>query len=91
MEVLLEDVLEEFEVASEEELLNNYGYNDFKKKVEEGLFSYDELICLGLLDEETVVAEIGYTEAIAEGVLTEAEAEQWKKEDQLLKGIELES
>lgn len=91
MEELLKNVLKEFEVTSEEELLNKYGYNDFKKKVEEGLFSYGDFIVLGYLDEVDIVDKIGYTEAIAEGILTKAEAEQWKKEDQLLKEIELES
>lgn len=79
MEGLVKDVLEVFEVASEEELLNNYGVNDFYKKVEEDVFSYDEFITLGYLDVEDVTNRIGVEEALAEGLISKEEAEVFKK------------
>ena len=90
---LLNNVLEEFEVNSEEELLNKYGMKDFYTKVKEGTFSYDELISLGYLDVEDVVETIGVEKALSEGVISKEEAkkvEQYKKEGTYISGINLE-
>lgn len=78
MEMLLTGVLEEFEVESEEELLNNYGTKDFYKKAKEGVFSYDELICLGYLEAEDVIETLGIEKALSEGVISKEEAEGYK-------------
>lgn len=48
------------------------------------LISYDEAICLGLLDEEQVVDLIGIENAIEENILTEEEAERWELESNSL-------
>ena len=93
MEELLKNVLEEFEVASEEELLNNYGMKDFYNKVKEGTFTYEELISLGYLDVEDVVETIGVEKALSEGVISKEEAErveQYKKEGTYISGTNLE-
>ena len=78
MEELLEKVLEEFEVESEEELLNNYGTKDFYKKAKEGALSYDELICLGYLESEDVIETLGIEKALSEGIISKEEAEGYK-------------
>lgn len=78
MEGLLEDVLEEFEVESEEELLNNYGTKDFYKKAKEGALDFDELICLGYLEAEDVIETIGTEKALSEGIISKEEAEGYK-------------
>lgn len=76
---LLNDLLEEFGVTSEEELLNN-GVKDFYEKAKDGVFSYDELICLGYLDLDDVVKTIGIEKALSQGVISKEEAGQYKKE-----------
>lgn len=91
MEELLKDVLEEFEVASEEDLLNTYGTADFYNKAKEGALSYDNLICLGYLDVEDVVETLGTEKALSEGIISKEEAENYKEMvKQGLKGINLE-
>lgn len=93
MEGLLNNVLEEFEATSEEELLNNYGMKDFYNKVKEGIFSYDELISLGYLDVEDVIETIGTEKALSEGIISKEEAERvekYKKEGTYISGINLE-
>ena len=78
MEELLEKVLEEFEVESEEDLLNTYGTKDFYKKAKEGALSYDNLICLGYLEAEDVVETLGTEKALSEGIISKEEAEGYK-------------
>ena len=91
MEELLNNVLEEFEVTSEEELLNNYGTKDFYKKAKEGRLSYSELICLGYLEVEDVTETLGTEKALSEGIISKEEAEEYKKEVKLgFKGNNLE-
>lgn len=91
MEMLLTGVLEEFEVESEEELLKKYGTKDFYKKAKEGVFSYDELICLGYLEAEDVVETLGIKKALSEGVISKEEAENYKEmAKQGMKGTNLE-
>ena len=75
---LLESVLAEFEVDSHEELLNKYGTKDFYKKVKEGVFSYSELIFLGYLEVEDVIETLGTEKALSEGIISKAEAEDYK-------------
>ncbi len=70
-------------LSSEEELLGSLCYG--LKAVDKGLVDYEEAISLGLLEAEDVVERIGVEKAVAEGVLTEAEAVQWKKETEELK------
>ena len=88
MEELEKAVLEEFEVASHEELLNKYGTKDFYKKAKEGVFSYNELISLGYLELEDVIETLGTEKALSEGIISKAEAEDYKK--LTIKGINLE-
>ena len=88
MEGLEKAVLEEFEVASHEELLNKYGTKDFYKKAKEGALDFDELICLGYLELEDVVETLGTEKALSEGIISKEEAEDYKK--LTLKGINLE-
>ena len=93
MEGLLKDVLEEFEVESEEDLLNTYGTKDFYKKAKEGALDFDELICLGYLDVEDVIETLGVEKTSSEGIISKEEAkqvEQYKKEGTYISGINLE-
>ena len=78
MEELVEKVLEEFEVESEEELLNNYNTKDFYKKAKEGALDFDELICLGYLKAEDVIETLGTEKALSEGIISKEEAEGYK-------------
>lgn len=93
MEELLKNVLNEFEVNSEEELLNKYGTKDFYKKAKEGALTYDELICLEYLEIEDVIETIGIEKALSEGAISKEEAEKYKdtvKKYPYLKGRNLE-
>lgn len=90
---LVDEVLEEFEVNSEEELLNNYGTKDFYKKAKEGALTYEELVCLDYLDFIDVIETIGIEKALDEGVISKEEAEEYKdtvKKYPYLKGRNLE-
>ena len=78
MEELLKEVLEVFEVNSEEELLNKYGTKDFYKKAKEGVLSYDNLICLEYLQAEDVVETLGIEKALDKGIISKEEAENYK-------------
>ena len=78
MEDLVKNVLDEFEVESEEELLNNYGTKDFYKKAKEGVLDFDELICLGYLEAEDVIETLGTEKALSEGIISKEEAEGYK-------------
>ena len=91
MEELVEKVLEEFEVESEEELLNKYGTKDFYKKAKEGALDFDELICLGYLEAEDVIETLGTEKALSKGIISKEEAENYKEmAKQGMKGINLE-
>lgn len=92
MEELLNNVLEEFpDVNSEEELLNKYGTKDFYKKAKEGVLDFDELICLGYLEDVDVIETLGVEKALNEGIISKEEAKQYEEESKLgLKGINLE-
>lgn len=91
MEELVEKVLEEFEVESEEELLNKYGTKDFYKKAKEGALVFDELICLGYLEAEDVIETLGTEKALSKGIISKEEAENYKEmAKQGMKGINLE-
>ena len=91
MEELVKAVLEEFEVESEEELLNNYGTKDFYKKAKEGVLNFDELICLGYLEAEDVIETLGTEKALSEGVISKEEAEGYKiMAEDGFKGVNLE-
>jgi len=79
MEELVEKVLEEFEVESEEELLNNYGTKDFYKKAKEGVLDFDELICLGYLEAEDVIETLGIEKALDKGIISKEEAGNYKE------------
>ena len=83
-EELKTDILTTFGIT-EEELYSSveYGY----RAVEEGLISYDGAINLDLLPEEDVIEKIGIEKAIAEGILSKAEAIQWQKDTDNLKGV----
>lgn len=84
-EEIITEIVDSLGLASEEELTSTMA-NCFKA-VDEGLIEYDEAISIGLLEAEDVVEKIGLEKAVAEDVLTEDEAEQWKKEEQQLKGV----
>lgn len=91
MEELLKEVLEVFEVNSEEELLNKYGTKDFYKKAKEGSLSYDNLICLGYLEAEDVIETLGIEKALDKGIISKEEAENYKEMlKHGIKGINLE-
>lgn len=80
MEEVLNSVLDEFKVSSEEELLNNHGTKDFYLKAKEGIFTYEELISLGYLNIDDIVKTIGIEKSLSEGIISEEEAKQIKKE-----------
>ena len=80
-EEIINEILEFIGVSSIQEL----GTQDVFKAIENNFVSYNDAICFGLIDDETVIEEIGTEKAIAEGILTETEAIQWEKETQELK------
>ena len=84
-EGILTEIISSLGLKSEEELFSSNGYGF--KAVEKGLINYEKAISLGLVETEDVIDKIGIEKAIAEGVLTEAEAIQWQQETNILKGV----
>ena len=81
-EEIITEIVDSLGLASEEELTSTMA--NCLKAVDEGLIEYDEAISIGLLEAEDVVEKIGLEKAVAEDVLTEDEAEQWKLESNSL-------
>ena len=80
---VIADICDALDLSSDEELYHDR--SNQLKAIDNGLISYDEAVCLGLMDTEDVVDTIGLDEAVSNGVLTKAEAKQWERESAILK------